>query len=86
MLFAEDLVDPDPEIFIEAGSGVVFGPFPSGVNIHYTETPGGTPSIRPGPGLVDWRIRGTQDLTFYGVDAAGNQSESVTCYVPPPPN
>lgn len=85
-LDAFDLVDPDPQIFIDAGEGVIFGPFPSGTVVKYTETPGGKPRIRAGIGEVDWFIAGTQDMVFYAVDASGNQSGPTTCLVPPPPS
>jgi hypothetical protein len=82
-LGAVDAVDPNPEIFVDAG-GVLFGPFHSGTNIKYTEAPGATPSIKSGPGQVDYRITGSQDMVVIAVDASGNQSD-LTCLVPPPP-
>lgn len=86
LLQATDLVDPNPQIFVDAGKGVIFGPFPSGTNIKYTEAPGIKPRIQPGPGEVDWQIIGCQDLTVFAVDASGNQSDPIQCLVPPPPS
>ena len=35
------------DVFVEdLGSGTIFGPFPSGTKIKYTQAPGGTPSAR----------------------------------------
>jgi uncharacterized protein YegL len=84
-LEAFDVVDPDPQIYVDAGEGVIFGPFASGTNIKYTEMPGGKPRIRAGPGEVDWVIAGTQDLMIYAVDASGNQAAPFACLVAPPP-
>ena len=86
LLGATDAVDPDLELFIvDTGSGTIFGPFPSGTNIKYVQAPGATPSQSPGPGLVDWRIKGTGDAQLIAVDGSGNVSEAVDCLVPPPP-
>jgi hypothetical protein len=88
-LLAEDNEDPDPQIFVEdTGSGIVFGPFPSGTAIKYTEVNGATPSIKPmgGPNsAVDWHIKGQGDAIVYAVDAVGNVGAAVWCRVPPPP-
>jgi hypothetical protein len=85
-LTATDLVDPNPSIFVvDLGTGTVFGPFPSGTNIKYTQAPGATPSISPGAGAVAWNIKGQGDMGVYAVDASGNQSTAVSCLVPPPP-
>jgi hypothetical protein len=60
LLEALDWVDPDPQIFVDAGQ--IFGPFASGTNVKYTEMPGGKPRIREGTGEVDWIVAGTQDM------------------------
>lgn len=86
LLTATDAVDPNPSIFVlDTGSGTVFGPFPSGTNIKYTQAPGATPSISPGAGNVNWKIKGTGDAAVYAVDGSGNKSPNVSCLVPPPP-
>ncbi len=89
LLEATDAVDPNPLIYVvDSGSGTVFGPFPSGTRIKYTEAPGGTPSQKPmgGPGsAVDWHITGTGDMQIYAVDFSGNVGDAITCLVPPPP-
>jgi hypothetical protein len=85
-LTAVDAVDPNPSIYVrDAHTGTVFGPFPSGTNIKYTQAPGATPSISPGPGAVDWMIKGQGDAQVYAVDGGGNISAVVSCLVPPPP-
>ena len=57
-LIATDAVDPNPQIFvIDSGTGTIFGPYPNGTNIKYTQAPGVTPSASPGPGAVEWRSR-----------------------------
>jgi uncharacterized protein YegL len=72
---------------IVSGVGITiytFGPFPSGTKIKYTQAPGSTPSIKPGPGDIDWQIKGPDELVFTATDQSGN-STTVTCLVPPPP-
>jgi hypothetical protein len=74
----------------DTGSGTVFGPFPSGTKIKYTEAPGGTPSIKKigttntsgQAGAVKWHITGTGDAFVFPVD---NFNNGVFCRVPPPP-
>ncbi len=61
-----------------------FGPFPSGTKVKYTQAPGSSPSIKPGPGDIDWQIKGPTELVFTATDQSGN-STTVTCLVPPPP-
>lgn len=86
LLTATDAVDPDLELFlVDTGSGTVFGPFPSGTNVKYVQAPGATPSQKPGPGMVDWIIKGTGDAQLIAVDGSGNVSDAVDCLVPPPP-
>ena len=91
-LTAWDAVDPDPQIYVvDSGSGTVFGPFPSGTKIKYTEDPTATPTIkRMGSskgqaGDIDWHIIGNGDADVYAVDASGNASAALSCLVPPPP-
>jgi hypothetical protein len=94
-LLAVDAVDPSPQVFL-ADTGTdnifgtpddwVYGPFASGVKIKYTEANGITPpDIQPGPGVIDWKIKGRGDGATYAVDASGNVSETASCLVPPPP-
>lgn len=72
----------------DTGSGRVFGPFPSGTKIKYTEAPGGTPSIKKigstngQAGAVQYHITGTGDAFVFPVD---NFNNGVFCRVPPPP-
>ncbi len=61
-----------------------FGPFPSGTKIKFTQAPGSSPRIKPGPGDIDWHITLPTDLIFVATDPSGN-STTVTCLVPPPP-
>src|SRR3990172_5362639 len=93
-LLADDLVDPDPDIFVvDMGTDNVFGtaddfafgPFANLTNIKYTEANGADPSIKPGSGDVDWRIKGQGDAAVYAVDFSDNASDLVFCLVPPPP-
>lgn len=83
-LVATDAVDADPDIFVVTG-GVTFGPFPSGTTIKFVEAPGATPSISEMTGAIDYMIIGPDDMQIYGVDFSGNESDPVTCPVPPPP-
>jgi hypothetical protein len=85
LLQAVDIVDPSPTItVVDTGSGHVFGPFPSGTKIKYVQANSG-PTIRPGPGEIDWMIIGTGDAQLIGLDASGNASDPVDCLVPRPP-
>jgi hypothetical protein len=94
-LFAEDAVDPDPEVFVvdigaddtySTADDVVYGPFASGTKIKYTEANGITPpDIKPGPRGIDWRIKGQGDAEIIAVDGSGNVSDPAACLVPPPP-
>jgi len=83
---ATDIVDPDPQVFVvDDGTGFVFGPFPSGTNIKYTEANGAKPSQKPGSGAVDWKLNGQGDASVHAVDFSGNVSASAACLVPPDP-
>jgi hypothetical protein len=72
----------------DTGSGTVFGPFPSGTKIKYTEAPGGTPSIKEigstngQAGAVQYHITGTGDAFVF---PTGELQNGVFCRVPPPP-
>jgi len=86
---ATDAVDPTPQVFVkDTGSGTVFGPYTSGTNVKYTESPGATPVQKSmgGPAsAVLWHLTGTGDAALYAVDASGNVAKPVACLVPPPP-
>jgi hypothetical protein len=85
-LTATDAVDPDPEIFVrDSASSAEFGPFPSGTKIKLTQAPGATPEIKPGTGDIDWKIKLKGDALLVAVDDSGNESDPITCLVPPPP-
>ena len=85
-LTATDAVDPDPEIFVhDSASSAVFGPFPSGTKIKLTQAPGATPDIKPGAGVIDWHIKLKGDALLVAVDDSDNESDEVSCLVPPPP-
>ena len=91
-LTAEDMIDPNSEVYVEdTGSGTVFGPFVSGTKIKYTEAPGAVPkqkkigSDKGKAGAVSWHIIGNGDAAVYAVDLSGNQSDSISCLVPPLP-
>lgn len=87
-----DICDPNPEIYVvDTGSGMVFGPLPSGTKIKYTEDPDATPvqkkmgSNKGRASSIDWHIIGNGDACVYAVDSSGNQAECVSCLVPPLP-
>jgi hypothetical protein len=93
-LNATDAVWPSASLqmyVIDTGSGTVFGPYPVGTNILYTEAPDSTPVAKPigsttgQAGAVSVHIIGTGDAAIYAVDGSGNTSTSVSCLVPPPP-
>ena len=91
-LFAADDIDPNPGIYItDTGSGAVFGPFQSGSIVKITEDPEGVPeakkigSTNGQAGAVDYHLILLGDPAVFAVDASGNTSNSVACFVPPPP-
>lgn len=93
-LSAKDLVWPEDklEVFVkDLGSGQVFGPYPVGTNIKYTQAPGATPgfkrmgSTQGSANAVDWHITGKGDAVVFAVDGSGNISAEASCLVPPPP-
>ncbi len=71
---------------VDLGSGTVFGPYPSGTVVKYTQAPGSTPSAKPigsdngQAGAVEVHITGTGDMGVRSID--GN---TISCLVPPPP-
>ena len=78
-------IDALLDVFLlDDGSSVVFGPFPTPTNIKYTEANGAKPSIKPGPGAVDYRIKGQGDAFVQFTDDFGNPA-SAACLVPPAP-
>ncbi|MEA3338254.1 MAG: hypothetical protein U9R25_20385 [Chloroflexota bacterium] len=93
---AEDLVWPpeDLEMFVtDTGSGTVFGPYPVGTKIKYTEDSNATPiaKLMGGQGqgnqahAIDWHIIGNGDAAVTAVAGSGNMSVPAACLVPPPP-
>lgn len=92
LLGATDDVDPDPQIFVvDTGTGTEFGPFSDGDKIKYTQAPGREPNEKKigsdngQAGAIEAHITGQGDAEVYAVDAAGNESDRVSCKVPPPP-
>jgi hypothetical protein len=83
------------EIYVtDTGSGTVFGPYPVGTRIKYTEDATATPMAKPMGGnngtggnatAVDFHIIGNGDASVTAVDGSGNESDPVMCLVPPPP-
>ena len=75
-----------PVFVVDQGSGTVFGPYPSGSTVKYTQAPGGTPSekkIGSTNGQADAviaHITGTGDMGVRTSD-----SGIISCLVPPPP-
>ena len=79
--------DTGASVFVrDKGSGRVFGPFPSGTVIKYTQAPGRTPSIKKigsttgNAGAVQWHITGKGDALVTSPGLV-----SAKCRVPPPP-
>jgi hypothetical protein len=71
---------------VDLGTGTVFGPYPSGTVVKYTQAPGATPSAKKigsdngQAGAVEVHITGTGDMGVRSID--GN---TISCLVPPPP-
>jgi hypothetical protein len=87
-LNATDIVWPASgiQMFVtDSGSGKVFGPFPVGTNIKYTEAPDVIPFQKAMNGAVAWHIVGQGDAMLTATDGSGNTSTGVMCLVPPPP-
>ena len=70
--------------FSDTGSSATFGPFEDRTKIKLTQAPGTEPTIKPGAGDTDWKIRIKGDGEAMATDVAGN-STSVSCNVPLPP-
>jgi hypothetical protein len=74
------------DVTLQDTDGNVFGVFPSGTRVKYTEANGATPSVKKigsdngQAGAVDFHITGTGDLVVVSVDET-----RATCPVPPPP-
>jgi|GEM_PF-1351033 len=87
-LLAVDLLDPNPMVYVkDAGSSTIFGPFPSGTKMKYTESSSDPVSKTIGgpDSAVDWHIKGNGDAKVYAVNVFGMTSPEVDCLVPPPP-
>ena len=85
-LTATDQVDPNPQIFIhDSGSSFVAGPFDNGTKIKLVQAPGAKPNVKPGAGVIDWKIKLKGDALLVAIDASGNAAAPVSCLVPPPP-
>ncbi len=85
LLTSTDAVDPNPKITVaDSASSFVAGPFPSPTSIKLVQAPGATPNVKPGTGVIDWKITLKGDAIVTATDSSGNSS-SVTCLVPPPP-
>jgi hypothetical protein len=84
--FYEVGTDSGTAVTLMDTDGNVFGVFPSGTKVKYTEANGAEPSVKKigsetgQAGAIDFHITGTGDLVV--VSQEGN---SVTCPVPPPP-
>ncbi len=84
------LISPDPGALVfvvDTGSGTIFGPFPSGTKIKYTQAPGALPGLKPigsTNGQADAvlaHINGTGDAAVFST----TNPTLVSCLVPPPP-
>ena len=85
-LLVEDNVDPNPHIFVgDTESGFVAGPFENGDVVKITESNDEGPLSKPMAGVVVAHIILRGDALVYAVDASGNQSDPISCLVPPPP-
>ena len=86
----------DLEVFmVDTDSGTVFGPFPVGTKVKYTEANGTTPRMQAmggnngngsgGGTAVDFHIWGNGDASTFVIDGSGNVSDAASCLVPPAP-
>jgi|SRR6186997_1744065 hypothetical protein len=79
--------DVGTDVILSDTDGNVFGTFPSGTKVKYTEANGAEPSVKKigsengQAGAVDFHITGTGDLVVTSVV----DGTSATCPVPPPP-
>jgi hypothetical protein len=84
--FYEVGTDVGTAVALRDTDGNVFGTFPSGTLVKYTEANGAEPSVKKigsengQAGAVDFHITGTGDLQVVSVDGG-----AATCPVPPPP-
>lgn len=98
LLATDNLVDgcePLDLYVTDDGTGHVFGPFPVGTTIKYTQDDDRPPEIAPMGGNngngngqsnhVDWHIWGHGDAVLTAEDESGYESDPVSCLVPPPP-
>ena len=67
------------------GSSFVAGPFANGDVVKITQSPDSTPLSKKMAGVVVAHIILKGDALVYAVDASGNQSDPISCKVPPPP-
>lgn len=84
--FYEVGTDAGTPVILQDTDGNVFGQFPSGTKVKYTEANGAEPSVKKigsdngQAGAIDFHIKGSGDLVVVSID--GSQA---TCPVPPPP-
>ena len=85
--FYEVGTDLGTDVSLQDTDGNVFGVFPSGTKVKYTEANGAEPSVTKigsdngQADAIDFHIKGTGDLVVVPVDGG----PSATCPVPPPP-
>ena len=78
--------DVRTDVILRDTDGNIFGTFPSGTKVKYTEANGAEPSVKKigsengQAGAIDFHIKGTGDLQVVSVDGG-----VATCPVPPPP-
>lgn len=78
--------DVGTQVTLRDTDGNVFGTFPSGTKVKYTEANGAEPSVTKigsdsgQAGAVSYHITGTGDLVVVSIDGS-----TQTCPVPPPP-
>ena len=85
-LVATDAVDPAPVVFLlDTGSATIWGPFPSGKPVKYTQAPGAAPgATEMASGAMEiLHAKGKGDPAVRGKDAVGNESAPLVCPVPP---
>jgi hypothetical protein len=80
-----DAVDPNPQIRVaDTDISFVAGLYLTGTTIKLVQAPGGTPNVKSGAGVIDWKITLKGDALVSATDASGNTA-TVSCKVPPPP-
>ena len=83
VMLATDNVDPSVPVYIkDLGSGVVYGPYPSGTTFKLTQAPGAPVKAKDMTGDVKWKFTFNGDAQLIATDAAGNTA-TATCLVPP---